>query len=714
MLKSSLTRKIVSLFMIWLAILLPVELSEALSFTSAPSVSDLKPDGATVKWISDQQATGTAYYGEGSPTNTVSEQEASIVHEIQLTGLTPSTTYYFYASMTAGGVETTNDNQGNYFTFTTAEPADVNPPHAPVDLKTTLVGHSSIALSWTSSTEDGDVDSYNVYLNGEKQTNTKSRTYQNSNLEPETSYKFEISAVDTSGNEGPKAQLDVSTISEHVRPITVGQIKTEVLGTDAIFSWDTDYPTNALLKYGTTPMTLDQSTSLQNYNQSHQINLTGLQPNTTYTYEVNACDIYNNCRNKTGTIQTAEDVPLFLELSSPAINSSEPDEVYYHNSFEIDIIGRAAAYSDVSVSVNGKKARFKRIREDQTFQFNGISLDRDANSTLLEIVAKGRKGGEMRIARQVSVDRHTPDVTDFFMPSFTAESSFYVSGNLTDQTDVVAKMYILKDALAFHVEKDENDDFPDWYLQQGEQTRMTKEVKDAAAAIEDKATDRETVQAILDWTRNLNACDTAPQSRSRPSKAIITSGCAADSVDYALAFVAVARQKGIPAKYVETVEAEWAACVSEYGMDDPQCKEKKEHVFSEVWLEDEWAAVDPSAGAFTEKDDKGHFRSSEYQDSTMLTLAYGRDSWGIGIDNEGGFKDKMEQAVAQGTSAEKVKVFIKEEEIFRNGPFNLSFGPLEEGKDNDVVIDFVDQAGNVLNFEKLITYDTTPPKIISP
>ncbi|MBU0461686.1 MAG: hypothetical protein KJ574_03810, partial [Nanoarchaeota archaeon] len=731
-LKSVTARIIVSWFMMWLCIMLPVELADALSFTSAPSATAVSHDSATIQWISDLPSKGAVFYGNETPGESVSEDNNSLIHRLQLTGLIPDTTYYYYATLIYGNDTARNPAGVETRTFKTAPPPDTAPPHAPIELKTALVSAHAITIEWGKDTLDTDIDSYNVYVGGEFKMNTKARSFMMSDLTAETSYQFDVSAVDTSSNEGPKASLTAATVSEHLHPVMIGKITVEVLGTDVALDWDTDYPTNAAVLYGISNDSLSSSAVLSDFNYSRAINITGLESNTTYYFMVKACDEYNNCANSTiQNFTTGILVEMFFDITEPKINMSATDEqYYYHNSYELDIKGNAAPYSDINVFINGQKIRFKRLHAESNFQFNAVNLNTKLEENVMRITATGKKGEVLSVERKIIVDRMPPELINITIPGFTSESEITIEGNITDQTEITVNLYIMKQTFAFHMKADNYSDFPDFYKQQGPQTRETYEVKNIADSINASSSgagttngtsERDMVTAILSWIQSnlgsTNCGDKVPDPRLRPAKDILTSKCAVDNSDIAVAFVTLARAKGIAAKYVETVTNEWADCISSFGPDSKSCTTIQSHAFSEVYLDDEqeWFPVDPAGYAFAEKDVDGHFKGvSEYPDSTMLTLGYGRDSWAIDMDESEAIRTKLFEALQQGYSADLVKVFVDSERIYKNGEFSVSIGPLEEGKSNNVQIDFVDQAGNVQSYSKVIIYDTTPPRILAP
>ncbi|MFQ5475118.1 MAG: transglutaminase domain-containing protein, partial [Candidatus Nanoarchaeia archaeon] len=487
----------------------------------------------------------------------------------------------------------------------------------------------------------------------------------------------------------------------------------------------TNFPTNAEVNYGLTPEILDKTVTTVEYEERHEVNLTDLQEGTTYWFTILACDEHMNCANTTPeNFTTAVKVELFLEIDEPKINASATEDYFYHDTYELDIKGRTAPYSDIDVFMNGNHKRFKRMYEQTVFQFSSIDLDPTLEENLFKITADDREGHILSIEKKILVDRFEPDIKNVTIPGFTPESHFTVSGNMSDVTDVDVNMYLLKPSFAFHSVGDPNGEFAEYYNQQGPQTMLAYEVKQAAEQIANASTYKGVVQNIMNWiSQNLGSetCNEDARSLERHAKEIIVSKCAVSSEDLTVAFVALSRAKGIPAKYVQAVEESWLACVNDYSIDAENCLPRRTQAFSEVYIDDKktWYAVDVAAKAFTEKDMGEHFvPKGEYSGSTMLTLGYGRDAWSLNIRDQESMNSALMMGLSQGYSDQLTSIFVDSTKIYSDGttnarPFNAQLGPLEEGK-NAVLIEFVDQAGNARTFEREIIYDTTPPRITTP
>ncbi|MHA1813365.1 MAG: S8 family serine peptidase, partial [Candidatus Thorarchaeota archaeon] len=171
-------------------------------------------------------------------------------------------------------------------------PPDTTPPAKVTGLTTETLSHTEIKLTWDANTEE-DLDHYNVYRDGTKIAETTDTTYTDTGLTPETTYTYEVSAVDTSGNEGEKSD-PASATTDPAPPDTTPPAK--VTGLDAQPLSQTE------IKLTWDPNTESDLDHYNVYRDGVKIaettdttyTDTGLTPETTYTYEVSAVDTSGN------------------------------------------------------------------------------------------------------------------------------------------------------------------------------------------------------------------------------------------------------------------------------------------------------------------------------------------------------------------------------------------------------------------------------------
>ncbi len=89
-------------------------------------------------------------------------------------------------------------------------PAETNPPSRP-SLQVGDVTGSTVALSWSPSTDDSGVLAYAVRRNGALVGFGPATTFTDTGLSPTSQYTYQVAAIDTSGNSSTPAGVAVST-----------------------------------------------------------------------------------------------------------------------------------------------------------------------------------------------------------------------------------------------------------------------------------------------------------------------------------------------------------------------------------------------------------------------------------------------------------------------------------------------------------------------
>ncbi|MFD5462653.1 glycoside hydrolase family 6 protein [Kitasatospora sp. NPDC127059] len=84
-------------------------------------------------------------------------------------------------------------------------------PTAPGALTVTGTTSTSVALSWTASTDPAGVTGYSVYRNGTKVATVTGTSYTDSGLSPATAYQYTVTAQDAAGNASPASAAVTAT-----------------------------------------------------------------------------------------------------------------------------------------------------------------------------------------------------------------------------------------------------------------------------------------------------------------------------------------------------------------------------------------------------------------------------------------------------------------------------------------------------------------------
>ncbi len=189
--------------------------------------------GATqinLSWTASTSTIGIAYYvvqrcqGAGC-TNFAKVATPSGTAYID-TGLLPATSYSYEVQAV--------DSAANSSAFSSppasASTQTAQPPSAPTNLMAQAAGASQINLSWTVSTSNVGIANYVVQrCQGQGCTNfaqvaaPTGTTYTDSGLTPNTTYNYEVQAVDTLGNASPFSTPASATTGQQATTITYVQ-----------------------------------------------------------------------------------------------------------------------------------------------------------------------------------------------------------------------------------------------------------------------------------------------------------------------------------------------------------------------------------------------------------------------------------------------------------------------------------------------------------
>lgn len=166
---------------------------------------------------------------------------------------------------------------------------------------------------------------------------------------------------------------------------------------------------------------------------------------------------------------------------------------------------------------------------------------------------------------------------------------------------------------------------PNFYLQSGEQTKITEKIRGIAADFNTHGIDL--ILEILNWLhKNIKLkADSEYKNelfRKRTAEEIIESGLATGCTDYALVFVTLTRAKEIPTKYIEAISTQW--------LEKGDLEHLEGHVFAEVFINNRWYIVDPQGAVIKA------WYGKRYQ-----ILGEGLDSWGMGVKNLEDLKNKF-------------------------------------------------------------------------
>ncbi|HSC90581.1 MAG TPA: LamG-like jellyroll fold domain-containing protein [Gaiellaceae bacterium] len=116
--------------------------------------------------------------------------------------------------------------------------ADTTPPNAPTNFAKTGSTGTTIATSWTASTDNVGVTGYNLYRGTTQVATVSTTTYTFTGLACGTSYGLGVEAVDGSGNVSTRTPLTASTDAcDTTAPSAPGSLGASPSGTSVALTW---------------------------------------------------------------------------------------------------------------------------------------------------------------------------------------------------------------------------------------------------------------------------------------------------------------------------------------------------------------------------------------------------------------------------------------------------------------------------------------------
>ncbi|MFA6105309.1 MAG: hypothetical protein WC725_01770 [Patescibacteria group bacterium] len=228
-----------------------------------------------------------------------------------------------------------------------AAPMDTTTPSVPTALVATSSSMTQINLSWDAATDPDNASaqiSYAIYRNGIKIATTSAGilTYQNTGLTLNTSYFYNVAAVDPAGNvSNLSATATARTLADTSAPSApTGVTATAISGTQINVSWAPSTDNVGVVGYQIFQNgILIASTTALSYSG------TQLTPEGTYTYTIAACDAAGNVslQSLPATVTTpildtiAPSVPF--DLSVTGISYSQINLTWSTSTDNVAVIG---------------------------------------------------------------------------------------------------------------------------------------------------------------------------------------------------------------------------------------------------------------------------------------------------------------------------------------------------------------------------------------
>jgi len=169
----------------------------------------------------------------------------------------------------------------------------------------------SATITWTTDEPaDSRVDYGTAQTYGSMATDTNLVTNHSvslTGLSAATDYHFFVTSADGSNNSASSGDLHFTTAAaDTTAPVISSVTATDITDTSADIIWDTDEASDSVVNYGTTTDSLNSTASVADLVTGHLVQLSGLQAETTYYYDVQSTDSSGNAAtdNNGGTHYT--------------------------------------------------------------------------------------------------------------------------------------------------------------------------------------------------------------------------------------------------------------------------------------------------------------------------------------------------------------------------------------------------------------------------
>ncbi|MDO8513749.1 MAG: DUF2341 domain-containing protein [bacterium] len=404
------------------------------NLTDGPSV-DVKSFSATIAWETDRSSSSFIEYGTSASRlgeelggDTVGLLNSVEKHSVTLRGLFPETTYYYQAVWVDS-----DGNQGRSGTMsfiTSARPKISDVKISNITLSSATVSWQSTTIS-TSSIYFGKTTAYGGIVSDRSGSQTTRHSINLTDLTDSSTYHIQISGTDADGNVLLSDDYKFDTLT---RPRILDNHVTKESVRDAVSSsmkmtWSTNVPTTSIVRYSAAKVG-SLSKADAEYKTDHEVIISELVDQTTYTFQVEGVDRYgNSVISAVDTFDTPEDTrapkisSLTVEIRASGTGQGQKAQMVV--SWETDEVATSQVKFGVGISSDSYGGW---SQEDGTLTKNHVVIVSDLKPSQLyhlRALSADRAGNQAMSADTTAITgKMQNSILDLIMNSLERSLSF--------------------------------------------------------------------------------------------------------------------------------------------------------------------------------------------------------------------------------------------------------------------------------------------------
>jgi len=281
--------------------------------TQAPEIYNVRAtpsgsDTAVIYWMTDEPATSGVAYRTNSTSVTLYDWRYTTEHTVVLRGLHPGTQYWY--TVFSQDVPGNGPSYSTEHSFSTPTAKDRTPPNI-ISVSVFPYASSAVVVWNTDEPSKGEVryGAGSMDMVYREETIKKLHSVVLEGLKSQTTYRFVVKAWDAAGN-GPSISEEhtFTTSAGGTGGVSIEGVHTYPFSGGVEITWSTTAPARADVVIIHQDRVVKHIT-LQDYTMNKTINLTGLEPDTQYSYQLKVWDITDAADMFLGDFRTLKAEP---------------------------------------------------------------------------------------------------------------------------------------------------------------------------------------------------------------------------------------------------------------------------------------------------------------------------------------------------------------------------------------------------------------------